>query len=117
MFCSLPFGAFCQISEEAQPCNSLAPRTQGALALEKSGNVHGGHKFYTLNTGMVVVQRNWKVLPMPPLVIDRIHYKAQGQPAQLIFADRHGKPIGDFPPAPLMTIQRQHRPLMMSFQE
>jgi hypothetical protein len=69
-FCSLPFGAYCQISEEAQPLNSLAPRTQGALALEPSGNVQGGHKFYTLNTGMVVVRWDWKVLPMPSLVID-----------------------------------------------
>ena len=84
-FCSLPFGAYCQISEEAQPRNSLAPRTQGALALGPSGNVQRGHKFYTLNTGMVVVQKDWKVLPMPPLVIDRIHSKAQGQPAQPIF--------------------------------
>ncbi len=54
-FCSLPFGAYCQISEEAQPCNSLAPRTQGALSLGPSGNVQGGDKFYTLYTGMVVV--------------------------------------------------------------
>ncbi len=78
---------YCQISEEAQPRNSLAPRTQGALALGPSGNVQGGHKFYTLNTGMVVVQQDWKVLPMPPSVIDRIHSKVQGQPAQSIFAD------------------------------
>ncbi len=54
-FCSLSFGAYCQISEEAQPRNSLAPRTQGSLALGPSGNVQGGHKFYTLNTEMVVV--------------------------------------------------------------
>jgi hypothetical protein len=53
--CSLPFGVYCQISEEAQPRNSLVPRTQGALALGPSGNVQGGHKFYTLNSGMVVV--------------------------------------------------------------
>ncbi len=86
-FCSLPFGVYCQVSEEAQPRNSLAPRTQGALALGPSGNVQGGHKFYTLNTGMVVVQQDWKVLPMPPSVIDCIHSKAQGQPAQSIFAD------------------------------
>ncbi len=38
------------------------------------------------------------MLPMPPLVIDRIHSKAQGQPAQPIFANRHGKPIDNFPP-------------------
>jgi hypothetical protein len=35
----------------------------------------------------VVIQWDWKVLPMLPLVIDRIHSKAQGQPAQPIFAD------------------------------
>ncbi len=97
-FCSLPLRACCQISAEAQPHNSLAPRTQGALALGPSGNVQGGHKFYTLNTGMVVVRRDWKVLPMPPLVIDHIHSKVQGQPAQPIFADQNGKPIGNFPP-------------------
>ncbi len=96
-FCTLPFGAYCQISEEAQPRNSLALRTQGALALGPSGNIQGGHKFYTLNTGMAVVWRDWKVLPMPLSVIDRIHSKAQGQPAQPIFADQHGKPIGNFP--------------------
>jgi hypothetical protein len=38
-FCSLPFGAYCQISEEAQPRNSLVPKTQDALALGPSGNV------------------------------------------------------------------------------
>jgi hypothetical protein len=66
--------------------------------LGPSGNVQGGHKFYTLITGMVVVQRDWKVLPMPLSVIDRIPSKAQGQPAQPIFADQHGKSIGNFPP-------------------
>ena len=35
------------------------------------------------------------MLPMPPSVINRIHYKACGQPAQPIFTDRRGKPIGD----------------------
>ncbi len=34
-FCSLPFGAYYQISEEAQPRNSLVPRTQGLLHLDQ----------------------------------------------------------------------------------
>jgi hypothetical protein len=55
-FCSPLFGVYCQISEEAQPRNSLAPRTQGALVLGPSSNVQGGHKFFTLNTGIVVVR-------------------------------------------------------------
>jgi hypothetical protein len=106
----------CQISEEAQPYNSLAPRTQGALASGPSDNVQGGHKFYTLNTGMVVVQRDWKVLPMPSLVIDRIHSKAQGQPASLYLPINMVNLSATFHP-PLMRIQRRHRPPMMSFQE
>ena len=44
-FCSMPFGQYCQISEEDAPRNSLAARTQGAIALGPSGNVQGGHKF------------------------------------------------------------------------
>jgi hypothetical protein len=59
-FCSLPFGQYCQISEEDTPRNSLAARTQGAIALGPSENVQGGHKFYTLNTGSVVVRWCWK---------------------------------------------------------
>jgi hypothetical protein len=35
---------------------------------------------------------------MPPSVIDRVHSKVQGQPAQPIFADQHGRPISNFPP-------------------
>ena len=62
-FCSIPFGQCCQTSEESIPQNSLTARTQDALALGPSGNVQGGHKFYTLNSGSVVVRRNWKVLP------------------------------------------------------
>ena len=54
-FCSVPFSQYCQISEESIPQNSLAARTQGALALGPCGNVQGGHKFYTLNSGSVVV--------------------------------------------------------------
>jgi len=86
-FCSLPFGQYCQISEEDTPRNSLAARTQGAIALGTSGNVQGGHKFYTLNTGSVVVQWDWIVLPMPQSVIDQINLKAKGQLALPIFTD------------------------------
>ena len=29
----LPFGSYCQVHEETNPRNSLAPRTQGAISL------------------------------------------------------------------------------------
>ncbi len=54
-FCSIPFSHYCQISEEGTPRNSLAAWTQGAIAIGPSGNVQGGHKFYTLHTASVVV--------------------------------------------------------------
>ena len=72
-------------------------RTQGAIALGSSGNVQGGHKFYTLNTGSVAMQRDWKVLPMPQLVIDQINAKAKVQPALPVFTNQLGNVIVDTP--------------------
>ncbi len=74
-FCSVPIGQYCQISEEGHPRNGLEARTQGAIALGPSGNVQGGHKFYTLNNASIVVQQDWKALPMPQSVIDRLNAK------------------------------------------
>ncbi len=54
-FCAMDFGRYCQIHEEDQPRNNLAARTQGGISLGPSGNAQGGHKFYTLTTGKVVV--------------------------------------------------------------
>ena len=94
-FCSVPFGCYCQISNEGMPRNSMLARTEGALALGPSGNAQGGHKFWTLNTGSIVVRRQWVRLPMTEAVITRIDSKARGQPAQPVFTDRLGRQIGD----------------------
>jgi hypothetical protein len=72
-FCSVPFSQYSQISEEGTPRNSLAARIQGAIAIGTSGNVQGGHKFYTLHTASVVVRQDWKALPMPQSVIDHLN--------------------------------------------
>lgn len=93
--CHLGFGQYCQIHEEDQPRNSMRARTQGAISLGPSGNVQGGHKFYTLTNGTVVVRRAWTELPTPKSVIERIHELAHGMPAMPIFKDRHGRVIGD----------------------
>ena len=94
-FCSIPFGCYCQISEEGEPRNSMLARTRGAIALGPSGNVQGGHKFYTLDTRSVVVRRQWVRLPMTAAVIARLELLASGQPSQPVFTDRKGLPIGD----------------------
>ncbi len=54
-FCAMGFGGYCQIHEEDQPRNSMVARMQGAILLGPSGNAQGGHKFFTLTTGKVVV--------------------------------------------------------------
>ena len=94
-YCCVPFGCYCQISKEGTPRNSMLARTQGAIALGPSGNTQGGHKFYTLDTGCVVVRRQWVRLPMTDAVIARINLLAVGQPSQPVFTDRKGRPIGD----------------------
>jgi hypothetical protein len=68
---------------------------QGAISLGPSWNAQGGHKFYTLTTGKVVVRRAWTELPTPASVIERIHVLAKGMPALLIFTDHSGRVIGD----------------------
>jgi hypothetical protein len=94
-FCSIPFGQYCQISKEGTPRNSLAAWTQGAIAIGPSENVQGGHKCYTLHTASIVVRRNWKTLPMPQSIIDRLNAKAQGQPTYPVFTNCHRNAIGD----------------------
>jgi hypothetical protein len=94
-FCSIPFGCYCQISEEGTPRNSMLARTRGAIALGPSGNVQGGHKFFALDTKSVVVRRQWVRLPMTAAVIARLERLALGQPSQPVFSDRQGFPIGD----------------------
>ena len=56
-FCAMVYGRYFQIHKEDQLRNSTAVRKQGAITLGPSGNTQGGHKFYTLNTGKVVVRQ------------------------------------------------------------
>jgi hypothetical protein len=54
--CAMGCGNYCQISDESEPRNSVAPKTQVAISLGPSGNVQGEHKFYTILTGKIVVR-------------------------------------------------------------
>jgi hypothetical protein len=68
------FGVYCQIAENVEPQNSLAPRTRGAISLGNSGNLSGGQMFLALDTGATVIRHQWVVLPMPSSVIDRVNF-------------------------------------------
>jgi hypothetical protein len=94
-FCAMGFGRYCQIHEEDQPCNGMVVRTQGAILLGPSGNAQGGHKFFTLTTGKVVICWAWTELPTSVAIIERVHLLAKGMPALPNFTVHAGHVIGD----------------------
>jgi hypothetical protein len=50
----LSFGVYCQVAENAEPRNSLAPRMRAAISLENSGILLGGQMFLALDTGHTI---------------------------------------------------------------
>ena len=93
----LSFGVYCQVAENVEPRNSLAPRTRAAISLGNSVNLPGGQMFLGLDTGHTINRYHWVLLPMPPAVIARINLFGKNEPSILTFTDRHGWEIGDHP--------------------
>ncbi len=65
------------------------------ILLGPSGNAQGGHKFFTLTTGKVVIHCAWTELPTSVAVIERVHLLAKGMPSLPIFTDCAGRVISD----------------------
>ncbi len=97
---SLGFGIYCQVAENVEPWNSLAPRTRAAISLGSSGNLSGGQIFLALDSGHTIIWHQWVVLPMPQAVIARVNLLGKAEPSILTFTDRHGREIGDHPRDP-----------------
>jgi hypothetical protein len=95
----LSFGVYCQVAENVEPRNSLAPRTRAAISLGNSGNLSGGQMFLALDTGHTINRYQWVLLPMPSTVIARVNLFGKDEPSILTFTDRHGREIGDHPPS------------------
>jgi hypothetical protein len=93
------FGVYCQVAENVEPRNSLAPRTRAAISLGNSGNLSGGQMFFALDTGHrhSITRHQWVLLPMPPTVIARVNLFGKNEPSILTFTNRHGRKIGDHP--------------------
>ena len=53
--------------------NSMEARTQGCIALIPNGNLQGSMKFLRLDTNKIVTRDQWKALPMPDIVINRLN--------------------------------------------
>jgi hypothetical protein len=82
----LKFGSYCQVAEDVTPRNNLAARPLRAISMGPSGNLSGGQRFLTLDTGKMIVQNHWKELPMPSAVIDRVNLLGHAECS----LDRHG---------------------------
>jgi hypothetical protein len=91
----LGFGIYCQVAENVEPRNSLAPRMRAAISLGNSGNMSGGQLFLELDSGQTIVRHQWVVLPVPPAVIDPVNLLGKNEPSILTFTNWHGQDIGD----------------------
>jgi hypothetical protein len=96
----LVFRIYCQVAENVEPRNSLAPCTRGAISLGSSGNLSGGQIFLALDTGHTIVRHQWVALPMPPAIIARVNLLGKAEPSLLTFTDWHGREIGDYAKEP-----------------
>lgn len=74
--CTLEFGEYCQVHED-EINNSMAKCTHGALTLHPIGNSQDGFYFFSLTTGQILKCQSWMPLPMPNVVITRIHTMTQ----------------------------------------
>jgi hypothetical protein len=91
--CRVKYSQYVQTHEKHD--NSMATRTVGALALRPTGNLQGGHYFYSLITGLRLHRTHWTELPMPTEVKDRVHALARGVNANrgLTFTDSNGNDL------------------------
>jgi hypothetical protein len=108
---SLGYGVYCQVAENVEPRNSLAPHTRAAILLGNSVNLSGGQIFLALDTGHTITRHQWVVLLMPPAVIARVNILGKAEPSILPFTDRHGREIGDYPSEP-KPIEDDDAPVM-----
>jgi hypothetical protein len=101
---ALSIGVYCQVTENIQPWNSLAPQTQAAILVGSLGNLSGGQVFLALNTGHTIIRHQLVALPMPPAVIDLVNLLGWHKPAILTFTNQQGCDIGDNNPQYAKTV-------------
>ena len=87
------FGEYVQVHEEHD--NSMRTRTTGAIATKPTGNVQGGHWFYSLTTGWMIGRMRWTALPMPTDDIDRVTTLAKNSPLGLSFTNMRNEEYED----------------------
>jgi hypothetical protein len=74
---ALGFGDYVQLHPIAEKTNTMASRTEGALALMPEGNGSGTWWFWTLGTKKPVARNYWTALPLPAEVISHVNNAAR----------------------------------------
>ena len=68
------FGDYVEARDPAAKSNSVdSPRTNSCIALWPVGNREGSWSLYTLGTGQHVVRSQFRVIPTPQVVVDRLN--------------------------------------------
>lgn len=72
--CRIAFGACVQVRTNAFPTNSMAPRTELAIALDPEGGINGSVNFWIWRSKRVVTRDTWSAeLPYPEGLIEEIN--------------------------------------------
>jgi hypothetical protein len=95
----LKFESYCQVAEDVTPRKSLAARTCGAISMGPSGNLSGGQRFLSLDTGKLIIRNFWKKLPTPLAVINQVNMLGRAKRSLLVFTDYLGREIGNYTPS------------------
>ena len=76
--CKIPFGSYVQVHEDQHVTNTMESRKTGAICLGPS-NMNGGYNFFSLETGEIIIRRNWTELPVPMDVVSRLKEMSNGR--------------------------------------
>ena len=96
--CRIPFGSYCEASEDPDITNNMDPRTDPCICLGPSGNIQGSLDCLSLLTGRVVVRRTATEMPMPERIIRVVSSwgKVSGSKEYkkiVVVLNRHKQPI------------------------
>ena len=67
----LEFVEYAQVATEGD--NIMRPKAVVCIALQPSGTIQGGARYFSLNTGRVILDRSWVILPTTRDMADRVH--------------------------------------------
>ena len=70
--CRVLPGSYYDVHKEPNPSNTTVGRTHKGIALGPTRNIQGSLKFYCLNTGRVLKQRDFTKIPIPTAVISKV---------------------------------------------